>query len=540
MVVRETRSRQIIELGPTRAAWRPDLQAIEGVSLSTAPTTATPARPKSRRRVAVTAAAVGVAALGMATSASAATFTFPSNQTFSGDAAGWESTEAICTSSLLAELPLCQTGNEFRADVGAPAGSIESRYATLLGALDDIEAETQTTWSTTFTYNQGNPTGVSFSYDRRAELLPAINLGRAQSQVTLTDLATAATTVIVPLDTPTFTPLFAAEAAFETVTANVAPGHLRPGHTYRLDIQTFLRGTLTVLGGQRVNYDNVRLTVEAPPGDGGDGRGTSTGPRGPFQILPGAGGLGACTTDDRRVPQPPKGQGNPAGIRLSAAQLLINQRISQAAVRRVNSTIDRVTKGLTGNDIRDCALGWDDFNSSFTASLVGPDPVGTATGVAEPRTTPTRVRQAADPASVKLERTQLVISQRISQAAVRRVNAATKRLNALTAGDFQLGTIGAAALATEMRRVLGGGAPNNTAGSTAFVPITSAPAGPRNPGAVKLTRGQLLINQRISQAAVRRINHLTAELASGITSRQIVDGSITRANLTPAVQINQR
>ena len=492
--------------------------------------------------MAVTAAAVGAAALGMASSASAATFTFPTNQTFSGNAAGWQSTAAACTSAILPDLALCQAANEYNGDVGLPPGSLEARFGTIVGALDDIEAEAQTTWSSTFTYNQGNPTGVSFSYDRRAELIPLINLGRARSSVTLTDLTSGATTVVVPEGTPAFTPLLPAEAAFETVTVSVAPGHLRPGHQYRLDLRTFLAGTLAVLGGQRVNYDNVRLTVEAPPGDGGgdDGRGTSTGPRGQFQILPGAGGLGACTTDDRRVPQPAKGQGNPSGIRLSAGQLLINQRISQAGVRRVNATTDRITKGLTGTDIRDCALRWDDFNAAFTASLVGPDPVGTSTGVGAARAVPNRSRQARDPGSVRLQRTQLIINQRISQAAVRRVNAVRERLDNLTAGDFQLGTIGAAALATEMRRVLGGGAPNNTAGSTAFTPITPKAPGPRNPGSVTLTRTQLLINQRISQAAVRRINHVQAELASGIVSRQIVDGSLVRANLTPAVQINTR
>ncbi len=420
------------------------------------------------------------------------------------------------------------------------AGSLEARFGTILGVLDDVEAEAETTWSSTFTYDQGNPTGASFSYDRRGELIQLIDLGRAVSTVTLTDLGTGAATVLVPPNVPLFTPLLPAQAAFETVTVNVAPGHLRPGHQYRLDIKTFLAGTLTLLGGQRVNYDNVRLTVEAPPGDGGDGRGTSSGPRGPFQILPGAGGLGACTTDDSRVPMPAKGQGNPSAVQLSAGQLLINQRISQAGVRRVNATIDRITKGLTGNDIRDCALAWDDFNAAFTASLVGPDPVGTSTGVGAARAVPTRPRQARDPSSVRLERTQLIINQRISQAAVRRVNAVRERLNALTAGDFQLGTIGALALATEMRRVLGGGAPNNTAGSTVFTPITPKAPGVRDPGSVQLTRGQLLINQRISQAAVRRINHVQAELASGIVGRQIVDGSLVRANLTPAVQINTR
>jgi hypothetical protein len=495
--------------------------------------TAAPPRAKRRRRVAAAAvAAAGAVALGLAPTASAATFTFPSDPDIN-TASGWESTVAACTSTVLSDLPFCSAMNSFNAGFGAPAGSLQSAFAAAVGALGDVEARVETVWSNTFTYLQGNPTSATFSYDRRSAYPPLINLGSADGSVTITDLNTGATQFVLPAQEIPAKPQ--ADLAFDRVTGTVTPSFLVPGHTYRLNLRTDFEGTLTVLGGQQVNYDNVRLTVEAPPGDP-----RSSGPRGPLQVLPGAGGLGACTTNDTRVPAPAKGQGNPGGITLSAQQLLINQRISQAAVRRVNNVIDRITKGLTGNDIRECALSPMDFNHDFVAALLGPDPVGPSTGVGIPRKTPTRPRQAADPASVKLERTQLVISQRIAQAAVRRVNAAAKRLNALTAGDFQLGTLTAPPLATEMRRLLGGGAPTDTHGSTAFVPITSAPAGPRNPGAVKLTTGQLLINQRISQAAVRRINHLLAELNSGITGRQIVDGSLTRANLTPAVQINQR
>ena len=477
--------------------------------------------------------AAGAVALALAPTAAADTFVLPENNAITASAEGWESTVAACTSTVLADLPFCSAMNTFNAGFGVPAGSLQSAFSAAVGALGDVEARVETVWSNTFTYLQGAPTSAVFSYQRRSAYPPLINLGMAEGSVTITDLTTGGVEFVLPKDTIPARPQ--ANLAFDTVTANVTPSFLVPGHTYRVDLRTDFEGTLTLLGGQQVNYDNVRLTIEAPPGDP-----RSSGPRGPLQVLPGAGGLGACTTDDRRVPAPTRGRGNPAGVTLSAQQLLINQRISQAAVRRVNAIIDRITKGLTGNDLRECALNPEDFNANFVAALLGPDPVGPSTGVGQPRKTPTRPRQAADPASVKLERTQLVISQRIAQAAVRRVNAAAKRLAALTAGDFQLGTLGAQPLASEMRRLLGGGAPTNTAGSTAFVPINSAPAGPRNPGAVKLTRNQLLINQRISQAAVRRINHLTAELASGITSRQIVNGSLTRSTLTPAVQINQR
>jgi hypothetical protein len=474
--------------------------------------------------------------LGLAGQASAATFTYPNNNTFDHNAHDWESSEATCTAALLPGNPLCSAANNFDSSLGLPGGSLQSRYGTIVGAVGEVEAEAQTTWSSTFTYAEGAVHMAAFSYDRRAQLIPLINLGAAQSLVQLTDLTSGTTSVLVPPDDPKFTPLLPADAKFENVTVNVNPNLFVTGHQYKIEIRTFFRGLLSLLGGQQVNYDNVILTVDADPGPGG---GTSTGPRGPRQVLPGAGGLGACTTDSREVPQPAKGRGNPGKVTLSAGQLLINQRISQAAVRRVNATIDRITKGLTGNDIRDCALSADDFNGGFVTALLGPEPAGPATAVGKPRPVPKRQQQARDPASVKLERTQLIISQRIAQAAVRRVNAATKRFNALTAGDFQLGTLDATPLATDMRRLLGGGAPTNAAGSTAFKPITTAPAGARNPGAVKLTKNQLLINQRISQAAVRRINHLQAQLASGITGKQIVDGSITRANLTPPVQTGQ-
>ena len=463
----------------------------------------------------------------MASSASAATFSFPANQTLDSNADGWTSIQAECTPAI--QLGLCEATNTFQPELGAPQGSLETRFRTLVGALTDVEASASSIWATTFTWNGGTPTAANFSYDRRSELLQLLNLGSAQALVTLTDLNVGSQLVVVGPDNPLMTPVPSAESTFEHVSVNVSPGFIVEGHQYRIELRTFFQGTLTLLGGQRVNYDNVSLNIEGTNGGGG-------GDRNLRQVLPGAGGLGACTTDDSQVKPPPRGAGNPAGVKLEAAQLLINQRISQAGVRRANAVIDRITAGLTGDDIRDCALTEQDFNGSFITALKGPDPVGASTGAGAARAVPKRTRKPRNPAGVQLSRIQLLINQRISQAMVRRVNAVRQRLDHLTAGDFRTGSLDATALATDMRRLLGGGAPTSTAGSTAFAPITPAAPGARNPGAVTLSRGQLLINQRISQAGVRRINQIQAELKAGITGRMITDGSLVRASLTPAVQ----
>ena len=67
-------------------------------------------------------------------------------------------------------------------------------------------------------------------------------------------------------------------------------------------------------------------------------------------------------------------------------------------------------------------------------------------------------------------------------------------------------------------------------------PVPARRYGPSQPGRVTLSRAQLLINQRISQAAVRRVNAILAELAGGLTGANVRDGSLGRATLAPALQ----
>ena len=67
-----------------------------------------------------------------------------------------------------------------------------------------------------------------------------------------------------------------------------------------------------------------------------------------------------------------------------------------------------------------------------------------------------------------------------------------------------------------------------------------APAKGGDPGKVTLTEAQLLINQRISQAGVRRANDLIRRLDAGLGAAEIADGSLTGADLAPGVALATR
>jgi hypothetical protein len=133
---------------------------------------------------------------------------------------------------------------------------------------------------------------------------------------------------------------------------------------------------------------------------------------------------------------------------------------------------------------------------------------------------------------VKLEAGQLLINQRISQAAVRRVNALAARLDAgLTGGDLVDGAVTGAKLGRNLV-------------------VTAAPAGAPVPasrtilggkgggggGKVTVSVKQLQINQRISQAAVRRVNELADRLMRGLSGKDFRDGTIGAADLAPGLR----
>ncbi len=83
----------------------------------------------------------------------------------------------------------------------------------------------------------------------------------------------------------------------------------------------------------------------------------------PWPSRPSSPGCG-CSPPRRRLarrrPPPPRSlpakRGDPSKVTLTTDQLLINQRISQAAVRRANELIARIEDGLLAGDVRDGAL----------------------------------------------------------------------------------------------------------------------------------------------------------------------------------------
>jgi hypothetical protein len=214
-------------------------------------------------------------------------------------------------------------------------------------------------------------------------------------------------------------------------------------------------------------------------------------------------------------------------VRLSAAQLLVTQRIAQAALRRVLSVERWLDEGLTTGDLRDGGLGPDDFSEKVKLTGSGA-PI--ANGLATPRPLPERPASGlAAPARIAVTRAQLLINQRISQAALRRVAALDARLAAgLTGGDLRDGAI------TWSKLAPGLSVHDAHDDKTPPAPTTTAPPPPfrRGDASVRLTDAQALVNLRIARAALRGAARLQGLARGGLTGEHFRAGSITAAQLS--------
>ena len=209
-------------------------------------------------------------------------------------------------------------------------------------------------------------------------------------------------------------------------------------------------------------------------------------------------------------------------VRLTGRQLLVTQRIAQAAVRRIVAVERWLNAGLTTGDLRDGGLDRSDFTPAVALSGSG---AAIANGLATPRPLARPPSAPARPgAAIAVRRRQLLINQRISQTALRRAVALERRLaGGLTGGDLREGAITASKLAPGLS-VVGAGLEGPGAPASA----TRVPRPARRAGAapVRLSAAQLLVNHRISQAEVRRANRLTALAEGGLTGAQFREGSI--------------
>ncbi len=223
------------------------------------------------------------------------------------------------------------------------------------------------------------------------------------------------------------------------------------------------------------------------------------------------------------APTPKKGSGK---VAMTAQQLLINQRISQAAVRRVNAVQAWLGAGLVTNDLCGGAFVAQSFGPTITLGSTSTLVPG-ASQRPKPRPVTPAKATPGNVKGVKLEAQQLLISQRISQAAVRRANGLTARLdNGLTGGDLRPGAVTPEKVAvglTVVAAALGGDvAPSQTK--------VAAP-GPRRGGKVTLSTTQILINQRVAQAAVRRSNALIDRIGAGFFAGDFQAATLSRRDL---------
>ncbi len=122
--------------------------------------------------------------------------------------------------------------------------------------------------------------------------------------------------------------------------------------------------------------------------------------------------------------------------------------------------------------------------------------------------------------------TQLRTNQRIAQAGVRRANALAVRVNGgLTGGDVQAFALTPPKLAPGIQIIAFLDQPRPAPSQTIIAP--ASPGG----GTVQLSDDQLLINQRISQAAIRRLNKLRDQIETGLTGDAFANGTLTGSNL---------
>ena len=227
-------------------------------------------------------------------------------------------------------------------------------------------------------------------------------------------------------------------------------------------------------------------------------------------------GLGSVFASTR-----PAGSGGT--VTLTTSQLLTNQRISQAAVLRSNGALNALNAGLPAKAFRTSGLGAPAFGAGVPLTGTAM-PAAPSNSLGYLVTIPTK---SGSGGQVSLTQEQLLINQRISQAAVLRSNAVRDRLNqGLTAAQVGAGAITSANLLPGLSF---GPLGANSAGTPITVPSANSGSGSN----VTLSTQQLLINQRISQVAVRRSNLNIASLQAGLTQDAIASGGISSQNVTP-------
>jgi hypothetical protein len=214
-----------------------------------------------------------------------------------------------------------------------------------------------------------------------------------------------------------------------------------------------------------------------------------------------------------------------ATVRLTSRQLRVNQRIAQAAVRRADAIERWLAAGIEGRDICGGSLGVEELAADVSFRSTAPRVAPTA----RPRPIVVREARSGRAREITLGVRQLRVNQRIARAALRRADVLAERFDGgLIAADVKPGSI-------DRGRLVPGIAPVARAARrpSASTSIRVDRGWPRTEPKTRftLTRSQMRTNQRVSQAAIRRLDALAARIRGGLRGTEFRDGSLTARSL---------
>jgi hypothetical protein len=175
----------------------------------------------------------------------------------------------------------------------------------------------------------------------------------------------------------------------------------------------------------------------------------------------------------------------------------------------------------------------------------GPNRSSTALGAVALGIPVTVAEQVLDPldasyrrgAPVRLTGSQVLITHRIAQEALRRANVIERLLNRGLGPEFvRNSSLEASAFGPSVQL-----AQDPAVGCVPPTPPAPVlmPAG-QGGGRVRLSAAQLLITQRIAQAALRRANAIQTRLDAGLTGGDLRDGAIDQTKLAPGLRLAGR
>ncbi|MBJ7455069.1 MAG: hypothetical protein JHC74_03315 [Thermoleophilia bacterium] len=230
------------------------------------------------------------------------------------------------------------------------------------------------------------------------------------------------------------------------------------------------------------------------------------------------------------APAPPTPSA-PGTVTLSVAQLQINQRIYSAAIKRAEAINAWLDAGVEARDLCAGGLLATSFHSGITTAPGANGPLDAA-AAPDPRPITPEPLATKTGVTFTLSTGQLRINQRIAARGVREANALQERLAAgLSGGDVDDGAVTGGKISTSV--VITGA----TAASALPARTTTVvkPAAPKTGVVFTLSASQLAIDQRIGQAAIRRLNASRDALLTGIAAAELKPATITAADLAPGV-----